>query len=952
MAYQPKSYRKFVATAATATLVATAVTPAFAAETGAAASFTDVPPRYKEAVDYLVDNKITLGISEDKFGTTQSIKRVDAAVMIAKALEIDIADRPDSGFTDVPTRAVAYIDALKAEGIINGKSETAFGSEQSITRGEIALIIANAYDLDGTSDKQFSDVSSRYADAVQALVAAGITEGKTETTFGTTDAITRGEFAIFLHRAELLPIEKVPTVTSVSAVAGQEAVTISGKVANASTASLVIVDSNNQEVYDQDVTVSADGSFSRTVNLPAGNYAYEVHAIEGEKVSAVKAGNFSVAAVNSAVVSASAANAKEVKVVYSTQVDKTTAENEANYTVNVSGTALTTANIEADLQADGKTVLISNKNGSDIFTNGNYYTVEVKDVLSKDLSKVANYKTGTLNYFDNTIPTVLSSELDGNKVRVYFNEPVSPAPATSGATPAAGVQVKIDGGAIQTGTSVNQDGKYYVEVPTTSDDRKAGVHNVTVYNAQDGDGNILAVSATQYTVLADTVAPSVVSVTPESSNTFDVKVSEKLATGSPTFEVKKGGVIFPINPATDVVVDPDDPTGLTYEVTVPATGTGGYNLYGTNENTATLSVKVTNIKDNSNLTGAEFNGTVTLTKDATGPKVLSANTNTVTVTGTGASATGTINVKFDENIRVLAPSKVKVYNKDGVLLTTVGTATAATGTDTLSIPLTVVPTAGTTYTVQLEAGAVEDLSGNDNVALSTTAAYSVSSNILATISNSGVNQFLVDYSASTTDMTTSATTVANYTLDGKPLPTGATVEFVGNKKTVLVTLPSESVTKTTQGSLQISKNVVNTAGQSVANANDTAVTNLVALTDNVKPVLTSGQYVNAAGNDDLAESAELTFSENVSATDLNDFEFTVNGAKITPNSISVVGGKAVVQFAPSNSTAGQVNVAQALVVKVLPTNEQTGGTGQVMDTKDAAGNTLTAGTTITVNTVK
>ena len=59
MAYQPKSYRKFVATAATATLVATAVTPAFAAET----NFTDATGQYKEAINYVVEKEIAKVIS-------------------------------------------------------------------------------------------------------------------------------------------------------------------------------------------------------------------------------------------------------------------------------------------------------------------------------------------------------------------------------------------------------------------------------------------------------------------------------------------------------------------------------------------------------------------------------------------------------------------------------------------------------------------------------------------------------------------------------------------------------------------------------------------------------------------------------------------------------------------------------------------------------------------------
>jgi hypothetical protein len=229
MAYQSKSYRKFVATAATATLVASAVTPAFAA------SFTDVSDRYKEAVDYLVEQKITNGISETTFGTNQTIKRVDAAVLIAKALDLDVENAKDAGFKDVPARAVSYVNALKEEGIINGKTATSFGSAQNITRGEMALIIANAYNLEGNkANLKFTDVSDRYDEAVAALVDNKITFGKTETQFGTSASVTRGEFALFLHRLaddiDIPTIEEVSTVNDITVNEGAASVTLPSTV--------------------------------------------------------------------------------------------------------------------------------------------------------------------------------------------------------------------------------------------------------------------------------------------------------------------------------------------------------------------------------------------------------------------------------------------------------------------------------------------------------------------------------------------------------------------------------------------------------------------------------------------------------------------------------------------------------------------------------------------------
>ncbi|WP_061786760.1 S-layer homology domain-containing protein, partial [Pseudobacillus badius] len=220
MAYQPKSYRKFVATAATATLVATAVTPAFAA------GFTDVSDRYKEAVDYLVNEKITQGMSETKFGVDEQIKRVDAAVMIANALKLDTTKAPNAGFTDVPERAQGAVNALKAAGIINGKTDTKFGSADQLTRGEMALILQKAYKLTGSADHKFTDVSDRYDAAVKALVANNITQGKSETKFGTTDAIKRGEFAIFMYKINKPVV--APTVEDVKAT-GAKTLEVTGK---------------------------------------------------------------------------------------------------------------------------------------------------------------------------------------------------------------------------------------------------------------------------------------------------------------------------------------------------------------------------------------------------------------------------------------------------------------------------------------------------------------------------------------------------------------------------------------------------------------------------------------------------------------------------------------------------------------------------------------------------
>ncbi len=204
MSKQVKTYRKFVGAAVSTALVTTAVAPAYAA-------YTDVGGQYTDAVSYLVDSKITDGLTGTTFGTHHTIKRVDAAVMLAKALELDVSQAGSSGFTDVPLRAEPYIAALKKAGYIQGKTATSFGAQSELQRGEAAIMLTNAFGLEGSMDRfPFTDVADRYVEAVDRFLANGITVGKGPTKFGTSDSILRGEYAVFLYKlSQVTEVEEI-----------------------------------------------------------------------------------------------------------------------------------------------------------------------------------------------------------------------------------------------------------------------------------------------------------------------------------------------------------------------------------------------------------------------------------------------------------------------------------------------------------------------------------------------------------------------------------------------------------------------------------------------------------------------------------------------------------------------------------------------------------------------
>ncbi|MBT2661579.1 5'-nucleotidase C-terminal domain-containing protein [Bacillus sp. ISL-45] len=211
MVLQHKSYRKFIASAATATMVTAVVAPAISA-----AGFTDVTERYSDSVDFLL-SKGAKGFSDSYFGVNEEIKRIDAAILTAKVLGLDIENAPASGFTDVPTRGVKAVNALKAAGITSGKTKTTFDSNSPITRGEVAIWLQKGFDLHGGADLSFNDVTKNYEAAVKALVANNVANGMSSEQFGVNLNVKRGDFAIFLHRSSKVvtapPVVTPPPVT-------------------------------------------------------------------------------------------------------------------------------------------------------------------------------------------------------------------------------------------------------------------------------------------------------------------------------------------------------------------------------------------------------------------------------------------------------------------------------------------------------------------------------------------------------------------------------------------------------------------------------------------------------------------------------------------------------------------------------------------------------------------
>lgn len=169
--------------------------------------YTDVPssfPAFKE-IKYLSERNIISGYGTGEFKPGAELRRVDAAILISKALNLNTEKAPNISYKDVPQSYRFYkeIAAVSGAGIMNGKNKgTTFDPNAKLTRAEMAVILQKAFKLKGNSKVVYKDVSkSSFAyDAISALYNEKITVGYADNTYRPGEPITRSQYSFFLYR--------------------------------------------------------------------------------------------------------------------------------------------------------------------------------------------------------------------------------------------------------------------------------------------------------------------------------------------------------------------------------------------------------------------------------------------------------------------------------------------------------------------------------------------------------------------------------------------------------------------------------------------------------------------------------------------------------------------------------------------------------------------------------
>lgn len=170
--------------------------------------FRDVPEDayYRDAVVWAVENGITKGLTDTKFGPEKSGTRAQAVTFLWRAAGCPQPGQTELSFRDVPENAY-YRDAVAwavENGITRGRSETEFGAEEECLREQIVTFL---WRMEGSprpesGENPFTDVheGDYFHDAVLWAVENGITVGKSANTFGPELAVTRAQIVTFLYR--------------------------------------------------------------------------------------------------------------------------------------------------------------------------------------------------------------------------------------------------------------------------------------------------------------------------------------------------------------------------------------------------------------------------------------------------------------------------------------------------------------------------------------------------------------------------------------------------------------------------------------------------------------------------------------------------------------------------------------------------------------------------------
>lgn len=507
MAYQPKSYRKFLVSTVAAAMVATVAAPIAPLSVDAASKFSDVTSGVTawagNAIDYLVDAGAIKGYEDGTFKPNNGLTRAEAATVLVAILGLDVPAKPSLTFKDTKNDAwyAGAVQALVDAGIVKGFENGTFQPNTQVTRAQLAQMVVEAYDLEAPADLEleFSDVVSGawYEDAVQILALNGIVGGFDNGTFQPNATVTRAQAAVFVHRTEVEEARLEVEFPGVS-VAGVSAV-------NGTT--LQVNGANLAELKAEDVTVE-------------GNTVESVTASTDGKTATVKLGS-------------------PLALDATTKVTVKESSFDVTYKVEVTGVAIVenqtfdddTANQYVKISVDGKELTpqelitagyqiefesFSNRNGTTTTTS--LFRTNLADSTTGELSRAITLAGSSNDYYVRVTLTKGSEVMTSSITKVT----VKNLDATANSISEATISVKSTTSAVDfdlvSSTLATGDVAKFTELAVAVGGNKefvdlTGVNSANTISVKSSDESVISVDKSNYELTAEGPGSATITVT-------------------------------------------------------------------------------------------------------------------------------------------------------------------------------------------------------------------------------------------------------------------------------------------------------------------------------------------------------------------------------------------------------------------------------------------------------
>ncbi len=162
------------------------------------------------SVDCLVWHGIIEGVTYERFGTGDPLRRDQLASVLDRAIAVagvSLAEPDAAPFADIQGVHAPAIGRLAAAGIIKGRGPDRFDPLEPVRRDQLASLVVRTYDALGEAtdveeaSHAFADLAGNvHSDAVARAVLLDLVEGVTTRTFEPRRSSTRGQTAMVIAR--------------------------------------------------------------------------------------------------------------------------------------------------------------------------------------------------------------------------------------------------------------------------------------------------------------------------------------------------------------------------------------------------------------------------------------------------------------------------------------------------------------------------------------------------------------------------------------------------------------------------------------------------------------------------------------------------------------------------------------------------------------------------------